>query len=171
MTEPINTSRREFLRKVSLLSAAGSLSAPFALDLFSMNVAAASTLTSDYKAIVCLYFGGGNDSSNMVLATDTPSWAGYQAARSTGGAASIALPQASLLPIVPITTKVDAVGTRDFALHPNLTQLKTLFDAGRAAVIANVGTLIEPIADKVAYRNNAIQKPTNLFSHNDQTAQ
>jgi len=171
MTEPINTSRREFLRKVSLLSAAGSLSAPFAMNLFSMNVAAASTLTSDYKAIVCLYFAGGNDSSNMVLATDTPSWTGYQAARSTGGAASIALPQASLLPIAPITTKVDAVGTRAFALHPNLTQLKTLFDAGRAAVIANVGTLIEPIADKVAYRNNAIRKPTNLFSHNDQTAQ
>lgn len=171
MTEKINLSRREFLRRGSLLSVAGSFSAPFALNLFSMNVAAASTFTSDYKAIVCLYFGGGNDSANMVLATDTPSWNGYQAARSIGGAASIALPMGSLLPITPNTPHVDAVGTRSFALHPNLTQLKTLFDAGRAAVIANVGTLIEPIADKVAYRSNAIQKPSNLFSHSDQTTQ
>lgn len=171
MTNTINLSRREFLRRGTLLSVAGSFSAPFALNLFSMNVAAASTFTSDYKAIVCLYFGGGNDSANMVLATDTPSWAGYQAARSIGGAASIALPIGRILPITPNTPKVDAVGTRTFALHPNLTQLKTLFDAGRAAVIANVGTLIEPIADKVAYRSNAIRKPANLFSHSDQTTQ
>ncbi|NOT81299.1 MAG: DUF1501 domain-containing protein, partial [Gallionella sp.] len=171
MTNAINLSRREFLRKGSLLSVAGSLSAPFAFNLFSMNVAAASTFTSDYKAIVCLYFGGGNDSANMVLATDTPSWAGYQAARSLGGTASIALPMGSVLPIVPNTTKVDAVGTRSFALHPNLTQVKSLFDGGRAAIIANVGTLIQPIADKVVYRSNSVQKPSNLFSHNDQTDQ
>ncbi|MEQ1589915.1 MAG: DUF1501 domain-containing protein [Gallionella sp.] len=171
MTNAINLSRREFLRKGSLLSVAGSLSAPFAFNLFSMNVAVASTFTSDYKAIVCLYFGGGNDSANMVLATDTPSWAGYQAARSLGGTASIALPMGSVLPIVPNTTKVDAVGTRSFALHPNLTQVKSLFDGGRAAIIANVGTLIQPIADKVVYRSNSVQKPSNLFSHNDQTDQ
>jgi uncharacterized protein (DUF1501 family) len=175
MTNPINMSRREFLRRGTLLSVAGSFSAPFALNLFSMNVAAASTFTSEYKAIVCLYFGGGNDSANMVLATDTPSWAGYQAARSIGGAGSIALPAVGtargVLPIIPNTTKVDAVGTRSFALHPNLTQLKAMFDAGRAAVIANVGTLVEPISDKVAYRSSAIQKPANLFSHSDQTTQ
>jgi uncharacterized protein (DUF1501 family) len=175
MTNPINMTRREFLRRGTLLSVAGSFSAPFALNLFSMNVAAASTFTSDYKAIVCLYFGGGNDSANMVLATDDKSWAGYQAARSIGGAGSIALPAVGtargVLPIIPNTTKIDAVGTRAFALHPNLNQLKTMFDAGRAAIIANVGTLIEPIADKVAYRSNAIQKPANLFSHSDQTTQ
>jgi len=171
MAKTIDTSRREFLRKVSMLSAAGSLSAPFALNLFKINVAAASTFTSDYKAIVCLYMGGGNDSANMVLATDSPSWAGYLAARSNGGGASIALPSASLLSIAPNTPKVDTVGTRAFALHPDMAPLQTLFDAGRAAIVANVGPLIEPIADKVAYRNNAIQKPARLFSHNDQTKQ
>lgn len=171
MTNTINLSRREFLRRGSLLSVAGSLSAPFAFNLFSINVAAASTFTSDYKAIVCLYFGGGNDSANMVLATDSPSWAGYQAARSLGGAASIALPMARVLPIGLNTPRVDAVGTRSFALHPDLKQVKSLFDAGRAAVVANVGTLIEPIADKVVYRSNSVKKPSNLFSHNDQTDQ
>jgi len=171
MKKRIDTSRREFLRRVSMLSAAGSISAPFALNLFAMNTAAASTLTADYKALVCLYMGGGNDSANMVLATDTPSWAGYQDARSNGGGASIALPIGSLLPIVPNTPKVDAVGARAFALHPNLAPMQTLFDAGRAAIVANVGPLIEPIADKAAYRNDAIQKPARLFSHSDQTSQ
>ncbi len=74
MTKPIDTSRREFLRNASLLSLAGTVGAPFALNLFAMNVAAASTFTADYKALVCLYLAGGNDSANMVIATDTPSW-------------------------------------------------------------------------------------------------
>ncbi len=169
MTEPINTSRREFLRNASMLSVAGTIGAPFALNLFAVNVAAASTHTSDYKALVCLYLAGGNDSANMVIATDPPSWAGYQAAR--GG--SIAYGEAALVPtaITPTTTKVDAVGTRSFALHPGMAPLKVLFDAGRAAIVANVGTLIEPIADKVAYASSAIQKPPSLFSHSDQTSQ
>ncbi len=167
MKKTIDFSRREFLRNASLLSVAGTLGGPFALNLLAMGEAAASTYTADYKALVCLYLAGGNDSANMVVATDTPSWTSYQAAR--GG--SIALPQANLLPIVPNTPKVDAVGTRAFALHPGMTSLQTLFDAGRAAIVANVGNLIEPIADKVAYRDSAIQKPASLFSHSDQTSQ
>lgn len=169
MTKPINTSRREFLHRASLLSAAGSLAAPFALNLFAVNTAAASTHTSDYKALVCIYLAGGNDSANMVVATDTPSWTSYQTARSSSS--SIGLPQANLLPITPTTPKVDAVGTRSFALHPGMAPLQALFDAGRAAIVANVGNLIEPIADKTAYANNAILKPPSLFSHSDQTGQ
>lgn len=171
MTKKIDISRREFLRNASLISAAGSVAAPFALNLFAMNVAAASTHTADYKALVCLYLGGGNDHNNMVIATDTPSWNGYQAARNIGGGASIALPLANLQTIVPITTKVDSVGTRAFALHPNMGDMKTLFDNQRAAVIANVGPLIVPISTKAEYNNAGIQKPAQLFSHNDQTAQ
>jgi uncharacterized protein (DUF1501 family) len=169
MTKPIDRSRREFLRNASLLSVAGSISAPFALNLFAVNVAAASTYTSDYKALVCLYLAGGNDSANMVIATDTPSWAGYQAAR--GG--SIAFTEAALLPtaIIPTHTKVDTVGTRSFALHPGMALLKDLFDAGHAAIVANVGTLIDPIANKVVYADSATRKPPSLFSHSDQTSQ
>lgn len=172
MSKKPDISRREFIRNASLLSAAGSVSAPFALNLFAMNVAAASTLTTDYKALVCLFLAGGNDHNNTVIATDTASWTGYQAARSIGGGGTIALPYGSLTTdavntaIVPITTQ-----GRSFALHPNMGPMKSLFDAGRAAVIANVGPLIVPIPDKVAYRNSAYQKPANLFSHNDQTTQ
>lgn len=167
MSKPTDLSRRKFLHDASLLSMAGSLGAPFALNLFAMNKAMASTYTSDYKALVCLYLAGGNDSANMVLATDTPSWNGYQAARS----GSIALAQTDLLPITPTTPVVDTVGTRSFALHPGMESLQTLFNAGRAAIVANVGPLLVPIADKVAFNDNAILKPENLFSHSDQSAQ
>lgn len=163
-------SRREFLLKSTLLSA-GSIAAPFALNLFSMNAALASQYTSDYKALICLFLAGGNDHNNTVIATDTPSWNGYLAARNIGGGATIALPQANLLSISPTTAKVDMVGPRSFALHPTMTGLQNLFNAGRAAVVANVGPLLAPIPDKVAYRNSAYQKPVNLFSHNDQTSQ
>jgi len=171
MPNEIDLSRREFLRRASLMSAAGSVGAPFALNLFAMNVAAASTLTSDYKALVCLFLAGGNDHNNTVIATDTPSWNGYLAARNIGGGATIALPQANLLPINPLTPKVDSVGTRAFALHPSMAEIQSLFNSGRAAVIANVGSLIMPITDKIDYRNNSYKRPINLFSHSDQTTQ
>ncbi len=160
-------SRREFLLKSTLLSASA-VATPFAMDLFGMNAAMASTLTGDYKALVCIFLAGGNDHNNMVLATDTPSWNGYLGARNVNGS-SIALSLGSLLSITPATTKVDSVGTREFKLHPQLTGIKNLFDAGRAAIIANVGTLSRPISDKTVYRNNASWRPANLFSHSDQT--
>jgi uncharacterized protein (DUF1501 family) len=167
MTKPVDTSRREFLRNASLLSVAGSISAPFALNLFAVNEAAASTLRSDYKALVCLYLAGGNDSANMVLATDDSSWNTYLAARE----GSIALPRGNLQSIVPNTPQTNAFGTRYFALHPGMAPLKTLFDLGRAAVIANVGTLINRIANRTEYRDSAFVKPYSLFSHSDQTSQ
>ena len=62
--------------------------------------------------------------------------------RNTGGSDSIHLPgigeTGGVLPIVPATAQAG----RSFALHPGLGPLKELFDGGRAAVVANVGTLI-----------------------------
>ena len=52
-----------------------------------------------------------------------------------------------------------------------MVPMKNLFTAGRAAIIANVGPLIVPIPTKIEYKNNAYQKPKNLFSHSDQTSQ
>lgn len=176
MTKKIDLSRREFLRNASLVSAAGSIAAPFALNLFAMNVAAAATAhTSDYKALVCVFLGGGNDHNNTVIATDTASWAGYLAARNTGGGASIALMNPDTTPNVLSLSPTDPLGKnpgRTFGLHPNMPGMKSLFDSGRAAVIANVGPLIKPITSKTHYQSlSAADKPANLFSHSDQTSQ
>jgi uncharacterized protein (DUF1501 family) len=161
-------SRREFLLKSTLLSAS-TIAAPFALNLFALNSAMAAT-TTGYKALVCIFLAGGNDHNNMVLANDTPSWNGYLAARNIGGGATIALPLANLLAINP-PARTDSVGLRSFALHPAMTGMQTLFEAGRAAIVANVGPLITPIADKAAYKLTPANRPANLYSHNDQTAQ
>ena len=160
-------SRREFLRAASMLSIVGSSAAPFALNLMTMGSAAAQTAPSDYKALVCLFLFGGNDHNNTVLATDSTSWSEYTRIRTTNEAGSIALPvagtQGGVLPIVAKTTQTG----RTFGLHPSLGPLKDLFDAGRVAIVPNVGPLIVPTT-KVQYKAGSVPLPPKLFSHNDQ---
>lgn len=158
--------RRRFLG--GLLAAAGTSAAPFALNLAAVGNAAAATAT-DYKALVCLFMTGGNDHYNTLLATDPESWREYLRLRDTHDAGSIALPAVGaakgVLPIVPKT----AHAGRTFALHPQLAGLKSLFDAGRAAAVANVGPLIVPTT-RAQYLGGGVPLPPKLFSHNDQQA-
>ena len=186
--KPTNASRREFLRKASVLSGSmGAAAVPFALNLAAMNNAAAQTST--YKAIVCLFLYGGNDSANMVLPTDAASWTAYNtvrtqlpdpiALRAAGtapdGAAAAASPAAlgGVLNIAPnftaSITGSTANSARSFALHPSMAEAQALFGAGRLAIIANAGPLIQPLT-KAEYQANSAAKPrpAKLFSHNDQ---
>lgn len=165
--EPVNAARRHFLRNASVLSLVGTSAAPFALNLATMGAAAAQNVPTDYRAIVCLFLYGGNDQSNTVLATDPSSWSDYTRIRTTAEAASIALPAVGapggVLPIVPVTVQAG----RSFALHPALAPLKDLFDAGRAAVVANVGPLLMPTSLS-QFKAASVALPPKLFSHNDQ---
>ena len=80
----LNASRRKFLRTASVVSGSvGTAAAPFALNMASLNTAAAQSATNDYKAIICMFLYGGNDSSHMVLRTDTASFAEYTRLRNT----------------------------------------------------------------------------------------
>ena len=173
--------RREFLLKSTLLSAS-TVTAPFALNLFAMNALAATATYSSYKALVCVFLAGGNDHNNMVIANDTNSLIGYQAARSIGGGATIALNPTSMLQLTPVTTKSDSVygapADRSFALHPVMTELQALFNTNKhVAIIPNVGPLVRPISDTIGtaprdlYQANPGWRPANLFSHSDQTSQ
>jgi uncharacterized protein (DUF1501 family) len=167
MTHKINASRREFLRMSSVLSAIGVAGAPFALNLATVASAAAQNAPSSYKALVCLFMFGANDHANTVLATDSSSWTQYLNVRTTSDAGSIALPavgaNGGVLPIVPSTIQAG----RTFALHPNLVELKGLFDSGRAAIISNVGPLVMPTT-LAQYKAASVPLPPKLFSHNDQ---
>jgi uncharacterized protein (DUF1501 family) len=159
-------SRRNFLQ--SMLAAAGTATTPFALNLAALGTAAAQN-ANDYKALICLYMAGGNDGFNTVLATDSASWNEYNRLRSTGDAVSIALPGVGASGgVLPITLKTPQ-GGRTFALHPKLGSVKGLFDSGRAAIVANVGTLIQPTT-KAQYLAGSVALPPKLFSHNDQQA-
>jgi uncharacterized protein (DUF1501 family) len=162
MMNKFERSRRQFLRTASMASMAGISASPFILGLNSM-AAMAQGATSDYKALVCVFLQGGNDGHGTVIATDSASYNAFTQARS--GAPGLAYPMSQLL---PITLRTPQSG-RTFALNPSLTGIQNLFNAGRAAVIANTGTLIAP-ATKAQVNANSVPLPASLFSHFDQTA-
>lgn len=155
----MRASRRQFLKTCSLMSIAGAAS-PFAVNLAAIGAASAQTLPG-YKAIVCLFFYGGNDHTNTFIPYDPASHGEYSASR-----ASIAIPRDAAL-AATATGPVASQGGREFAFHPALTAFKSHWDAGRLAVVANVGPLVVPTT-KAQYQNRSVPLPPNLFSHNDQ---
>jgi uncharacterized protein (DUF1501 family) len=163
MMNKFERSRRQFLRTASMASMAGLSVSPFLLKLNSLAALAQGTGTSGYRALVCVFLQGGNDGHGTVIATDPSSFSAFTQARS--GAPGLAYPMAELL---PITLKTPQTG-RTFALNPALSGVQTLFNAGRAAIVANTGTLIAP-ATKAQVAANSVPLPASLFSHFDQTA-
>lgn len=189
--------RRQFLRTAGAVSLAAPASLGFGMQLAAFSSASSQTAAAGYKALVCICLAGGNDSNNMLLATDSDSWSRYWLARNTGtspialmpvGTPTLRVGQTSLLTrrqagntsperwggVLPIGTKTAQAipnGTRSsrrsFALHPSLAPLLPLYQSGRVAMVANVGTLVEPIT-KAQYLAKSKQTPQRLFSHNDQ---
>ena len=156
----LNQSRREFLRAAGRLSIAGT-AAPFALNLATIGAAAAQT-ANDYRALVCVFLYGANDHNNTVIPFDTASYTSYAAARAT-----IARPMSALLPLTPSVGLTGSNAGRQFSLPTELGPLRTIWDAGKLAVVANVGPLIVPTT-KIQYNNLSVPLPPKLFSHNDQ---
>jgi uncharacterized protein (DUF1501 family) len=150
---------------------------PMALNLAAMGEAAAFNAPgTDYKALVCVFLYGGNDYANTVVTYDNASYDQYSAIRGGGAgrtAGGIALAQADLTAtlLTPSTAPVDSLGvTRQYALHPSMTGLTGLFNAGKAAVQLNVGPLLVPLT-RTGYNSSnltAYPRPPQLFSHNDQ---
>lgn len=163
----MNRNRRKFLRA----AAAGGVAYAFGRTPGTVYAQAVGTGGfADYKALVCLFLFGGNDSWNMVVPTSTAEYNAYSTSRGGGTASSLAIPQASLLPINPLTP--DPSGAT-YGLHPSMAGLRDLFEAQKAAVVANVGPLIRPTT-KTQYQQAATtghELPPQLFSHNDQQDQ
>ena len=170
--------RRVFLRQAGSLGLLAGAGAPLALNLLAASHAAAQG-APDYRAIVCVFLFGGNDSFNMVLPTDSASWAAYTATRNqapdsiallapgtapvAGAAPGSPARLGGVLPISPI----DAQG-RSFALHPLMGALVPLFNTQRRlAILPNIGPLILPTT-KAQFPLPTHRKPARLFSHNDQ---
>jgi uncharacterized protein (DUF1501 family) len=163
----MDRNRRKFLRA----AAAGGVAYAFGRTPGTVYAQATGTGGfADYKAMVCLFLFGGNDSWNMLVPTSTAEYNAYSAARGGGTASSLAIPQASLLPINPATP--DPIGAT-YGFHPSMGGVRDLFEAGKAAVVANVGPLIRPTT-KTQYQQatqTGHELPPQLFSHNDQQDQ
>jgi uncharacterized protein (DUF1501 family) len=141
-------SRRSFLTTASMAAAGSALG----FRPFGMLNALAQT-TSDYKALVCIFMFGGNDGNNMLIPFDTAGYGNYSSVRGP-----LALPQSTLLQLAP---------QPNFALHPSLPEVQSLFNSGNAAFLANVGTLLSPTTG-AQYVANQVLQASNLFSHPDQ---
>jgi uncharacterized protein (DUF1501 family) len=174
----MHVNRRDFLRK-SICAALGGASLYSALGNLRLVAAAANARPysfTDYKALVCVFLYGGNDSFNTIVPISGQARADYVASR--GG---LALPTAGLVPLTP----ADSGGPANYGLHPamkNMTGtvdgdnvpgnagLGGLFNNGNAAIIANVGSLLYPIT-QAQYQNDTVPLPPQLFSHDDQSNQ
>lgn len=131
-----------------------------ALRPFGLLPALAQASSSEYRALVCVFLFGGNDSNNMIIPMDDTRYQQYLSIR--GG---LALRGADLTSTVYTKT-----GSAPYAFHSDLTELASLFSNGELAVAANVGTLVNPIT-RAQYQAHSSAIPVNLFSHLDQQTQ
>lgn len=149
-------SRRNFIKQASLASIG--LTTPMAsiINFKAMNALAASAPppSSGYKALVCFFLDGGNDSYNMLMPRTSAEYNHYAAART-----NLAIAQNTMLPL-------GGVGG-NFGVHPSMPGIQQLYDNGDLSFIANIGTMIEPVT-KTMYENNSVPLPLGLFSHLDQ---
>ena len=113
--------RRNFVKNISLASVA----APFILN--DINFQAISkklfgfSKSAEDRVLVMIRLNGGNDGLNTVIPIDQ--YDNLVIQRS-----NIILPEASILPI-----------TSTVGLHPIMTGMKSMFDAGKLSIIQNVG--------------------------------
>src|SRR6201995_2915537 len=91
-------SRRHFIRQAAC-AALGTTALTSAIrDLRFMNAAVAQSAPSDYKALVCIFLSGGNDSNNLIIPTIQSEYDDYAAIRTDllalplSGAPNVALP-------------------------------------------------------------------------------
>jgi uncharacterized protein (DUF1501 family) len=146
---PNHVARRRFLKL-----AAGLGASPL-LGNF-VNAAYAAGPFTDYRALVCIFLYGGNDSHNLIV----PRGAEYGAYSTARG--NLALPDSSLVPVLPTNA-----GGRTFGFHPRLPKLAGLFNTQRkVAVMSNVGVLLAPTTLS-QYRAKSVPLPPQLFSHSD----
>ncbi|MEO8586005.1 MAG: DUF1501 domain-containing protein [Acidobacteriota bacterium] len=152
------TTRRDFVR-ISACGAIGMAAVSESLERLGLISTTAQAAPSDYRALVCIFLFGGNDSNNMVIPTYGSGYTAYSSARQS----SLSIAQGALA-ATAITP--NSMGLQ-FALHPAMTGLKGLWDSNKLAVVANVGPLTD-ITTKTLYNTNAAFRPYQLFSHSDQ---
>jgi len=164
-TPPSVLSRREFIRQAACAAVGTAALTATVRDLRFMNAAVAQSNISDYKALVCIFLAGGNDSNNLIIPTIQSEWANYNTIRTS----VLALQLTGVpFPVIP-TSPLNSDG-HSYGLHPACPEMVTLFGEGKLAVLFNTGTLVYPLT-RAQYQSGALSKPPQLFSHADQVTQ
>ena len=171
--------RRRFLTHACGLGAASMTCASLSglgLSMTAIQAAAQTTAdaSSEYKALVCVFLLGGLDGNDTILPYDQGSYSSYALLRETllqnyanvQGGGSSTRSRDRLLPLNPLNPAFDG---RQFALTEELSGLHTLFEQGKATIVANVGPLVQPVT-QADFEADEPWLPKRLFSHNDQQA-
>ncbi len=157
--------RRDFIRRAACAAVGTAAMTSAIRDLRYMNAAVAQSNITDYKALVCIFLQGGNDSNNLIIPTLQSEYNNYSAIRTP----VLAIPQSALLSLMNGSNPyVDPAG-HTFGLHPSCPELQTLFGEGKLAFLFNTGTLVYPLT-RAQYLSGG-SKPPQLFSHADQQTQ
>lgn len=168
------SSRRDFLRRMGL----GAGSAAMLSTIEHLTLTNAFAQGPGYRALVCVFLGGGNDGNNLIIPRGTTNPAGTNYSdylRYRPNVNSLQIAQASLL-------NITAASAGNFGFHPNLgptaalfpRHLYNLWGRGKLAAVTNVGPLVTPLVSptpRLAYANNPTLRPIQLFSHSDQVQQ
>lgn len=149
------------------------------LNLQATKSAVAATDTSGYKALVCLFLNGGNDSYNMLIPNEGTSTTGeygdYHTIRGgyddgISNEGGLAIQQSALVPIV-------GPSSRMFGLHPAMASeegvdpantnagVAKLYNDGNLGFVCNIGAMSQPTT-RSDYDARA-GLPLGLFSHAD----
>jgi len=157
-------SRRKFLKQVGCGAMGSTTLLSTLANLMTANKMLASqpvsSISGDYKALVCVLLAGGNDSYNMLVPKGNAQneYNEYATTRS-----DLAIPQNQLLAINPLVSD-----GKEYGVHPSMYGMQQMFENENLAFIANVGTLIEPVATATEYYSGLKNLPLGLFSHSDQ---
>ena len=160
--------RRQFIQRALCATAGSALFSAFNGKLSLAHAAALADgprlLGEDYRALVCVYLYGGNDSFNMLVPRSGPPRTAYANAR--GG---LALPVNQLIALNPANAPGDG---GSYGFSSAMPQLAALFNRTATpsplAIVANVGPLLYPIT-KAQYEAGSVPVPAQLFSHSDQS--
>ena len=106
------TSRRDFLRTSAC--ALGGMALASSIESFSVVQALTPQAASDYRALVCVFLNGGNDGNNMFTSLDQ-----YTAYSNARNAAGLAIPQASFLPVSPVSGGL-------YGFHPSMQEMQEI---------------------------------------------
>ena len=114
------------------------------------------TTLTDYKALVCVFLYGGSDSFSLFVPTGQDDYDTYAASRG-----ALAVAQQDILPGQPDS---------GIGFNPLLPELHGLYNAGKLALVSNVGNLIAPVT-RANFLNQSPLVPADLFAHNHQQEQ
>lgn len=164
----LRTSRRGFIRQ-ALCAAVGTAALSNTIrDLRFINAAMAQSAgtINDYKALVCIFLNGGNDSNNLFIPTIPAEWNNYATIRTP----ALAIPNTDGSGATALALNNLTNDGHTYGIHPACPELQNLFNVGKLAPIFNVGTLVYPVT-KAQYTAKSVALPPQLFSHADQQVQ